>query len=208
MKATILTSRPIGHLCYEWAREHVPEDWEVSVAQEHENLDFGDIVISLQYERIITKFREGVRYYNFHPAILPQYAGASCLSWVIINGEKESGITLHELVREIDAGDIIDTHKFLVTDKDTAETLHHRTEEKLLQEFKKWFPILLLERPKGVKQDRSLRRVYKRKDLDSQKDLTRFVRALTFQGKENSFFTTRDGRIYALDYEKGITEIR
>jgi methionyl-tRNA formyltransferase len=44
---------------------------------------------------------------NLHGSLLPQYRGAAPINHVIINGEKESGVTTFFLKQEIDTGDII-----------------------------------------------------------------------------------------------------
>lgn len=44
---------------------------------------------------------------NTHFAYLPNYRGANPIQWAIINGAMKTGVTLHYMINEIDAGDII-----------------------------------------------------------------------------------------------------
>ena len=44
---------------------------------------------------------------NLHGSLLPQYRGAAPINWVIINGEKETGVTTFKLKHEIDTGNIL-----------------------------------------------------------------------------------------------------
>ncbi|HEY1871607.1 MAG TPA: methionyl-tRNA formyltransferase, partial [Chitinophagaceae bacterium] len=44
---------------------------------------------------------------NLHASLLPQYRGAAPINWVIINGEKETGVTTFKLQQEIDTGNIL-----------------------------------------------------------------------------------------------------
>jgi methionyl-tRNA formyltransferase len=44
---------------------------------------------------------------NYHNAPLPKYAGLHALAWAILNKEQFYGITWHEMIEEIDAGDIL-----------------------------------------------------------------------------------------------------
>ena len=44
---------------------------------------------------------------NLHPSLLPAYRGPSPLFWQFRNGEKDTGVTLHFMGAEIDAGDIV-----------------------------------------------------------------------------------------------------
>jgi len=63
---------------------------------------------------------------NLHASLLPQYRGAAPINWVLINGEKESGVTTFFLKHEIDTGDILFTEKITLTGNETAGELHDR----------------------------------------------------------------------------------
>jgi len=45
--------------------------------------------------------------YNAHSGYLPNYKGVSCGIWPLVNNEELVGVTIHEVVPEIDAGKII-----------------------------------------------------------------------------------------------------
>lgn len=64
--------------------------------------------------------------FNLHASLLPRYRGAAPINWVIINGEKETGVTTFFLQHEIDTGSIIFQDKEMITDSDTTGTLHER----------------------------------------------------------------------------------
>ena len=64
--------------------------------------------------------------FNLHASLLPQYRGAAPINWVIINGEKETGVTTFFLQHEIDTGSIIFQDKEMITDSDTTGTLQER----------------------------------------------------------------------------------
>jgi len=51
---------------------------------------------------------------NFHASILPSYRGASPLEGAISAGEKETGVTLMQIIRELDAGSILDVEKVAI----------------------------------------------------------------------------------------------
>jgi methionyl-tRNA formyltransferase len=63
---------------------------------------------------------------NLHASLLPQYRGAAPINWVLINGEKESGVTTFFLKHEIDTGDILFTEKITLNGHETAGELHDR----------------------------------------------------------------------------------
>ena len=46
--------------------------------------------------------------FNMHGSLLPKYRGRVPVNWAIIKGEKETGVTLHEMVAKPDAGRIVD----------------------------------------------------------------------------------------------------
>ena len=82
-----------------------------------------DLIFSFYYrkmipERILAHARLGA--YNMHGSLLPGYRGRAPLNWAIINGESETGVTLHVMVKEADAGDIIDREAVAIAPEETA----------------------------------------------------------------------------------------
>jgi len=63
---------------------------------------------------------------NLHASLLPHYRGAAPINWVLINGEKESGVTTFFLKHEIDTGNVLFTEKVTLTSHETAGELHDR----------------------------------------------------------------------------------
>ena len=63
---------------------------------------------------------------NLHASYLPNYRGAAPINWVIINGEKETGITVFFLNKNIDEGDIINQKKIKINKYEKAGELHER----------------------------------------------------------------------------------
>jgi methionyl-tRNA formyltransferase len=58
--------------------------------------------------------------FNLHPGLLPQYRGAHVLNWVLVNGEKESGLSLHVLTDKFDEGPVVTYAKTDINLTDTA----------------------------------------------------------------------------------------
>ena len=44
---------------------------------------------------------------NVHSSLLPKYRGSAPINWAILNGDRETGVTIQKMVRDLDAGDII-----------------------------------------------------------------------------------------------------
>lgn len=60
---------------------------------------------------------------NIHGSLLPKYRGASPIAEAILNGDKETGITIMEMSLGMDEGPIITNYKLLITNEDTTDTL-------------------------------------------------------------------------------------
>ena len=63
---------------------------------------------------------------NVHASLLPKYRGASPIQRVILDGEKESGITIMQMNEGLDTGDILYQKKYELAYDETFETLHDR----------------------------------------------------------------------------------
>jgi len=91
-----------------------------------------DVIFSFYYrdmipERIFKIPKHGS--VNLHGSLLPKYRGRCPVNWQIIEGETESGVTLHYIVKKADAGDIIGQKKVRITKKDTAKDLYGKLEK-------------------------------------------------------------------------------
>jgi len=64
--------------------------------------------------------------YNLHGALLPKYRGRASVNWVLVNGETQTGVTLHHMVARADAGDIVAQRAVKIDDRDTALTLYRK----------------------------------------------------------------------------------
>lgn len=66
---------------------------------------------------------------NVHCSLLPKYRGAAPVNWAIINGEKETGISIIKINETLDAGDIFAQAKVTIEEDDTAVTLKAKIAE-------------------------------------------------------------------------------
>ena len=90
------------------------------------NVDIA-VVCSFNY-KIPKVLLESVKdgFVNIHPSLLPQYRGANPYSHVIINDEKQTGVTLHFMDEGFDTGDIIVQEKLDISPRETMGTLFNR----------------------------------------------------------------------------------
>jgi UDP-4-amino-4-deoxy-L-arabinose formyltransferase/UDP-glucuronic acid dehydrogenase (UDP-4-keto-hexauronic acid decarboxylating) len=63
---------------------------------------------------------------NLHGSLLPEYRGRCPVNWVLVNGEKETGVTLHYMTPHADDGDIVCRKRIEISDDDTAKSLHKK----------------------------------------------------------------------------------
>ena len=66
---------------------------------------------------------------NIHASLLPAYRGAAPIQWAVINGEKESGVTIMRMEKGIDTGGMYAKKAVSLTHKETGASLH----DKLMQ---------------------------------------------------------------------------
>lgn len=66
---------------------------------------------------------------NVHSSLLPKYRGAAPINWAILNGERETGVTIQHLSRELDAGDIVLAKSTPIGETEDAGALYTRLSE-------------------------------------------------------------------------------
>lgn len=85
-----------------------------------------DVLVSMSFNQIFKKDiinLTSIGIINCHAGKLPFYRGRNILNWVLINDDKEFGITVHFVDEGIDTGDIISQKTFPITDLDSYKTL-------------------------------------------------------------------------------------
>jgi len=84
---------------------------------------------------------------NLHPSLLPKYRGAAPIEWALINGEKETGVTLIKMNEKMDEGEIVVQRKVEIKKTDNIFTLKKR-----LMEIS---PSVLLEGISAIKEGKA-----------------------------------------------------
>lgn len=88
-----------------------------------------DVVAVVAYGRILPQSVLDIPKFgciNIHASLLPKYRGSAPYQWAVLDGLKETGVTAMYLVREMDAGDIIDASKTEIGPDETAGELLDR----------------------------------------------------------------------------------
>lgn len=154
---------------------------------------------------------------NIHPALLPKYRGRYSTAHAIFNGEKETGVTVHWMNEEIDAGPIIMQKSYPIGDNDTAKEVYNQFTEigtnlfadfiKLWISGKKIIATPQNERqatyyPKGLPNDGKINWNW------SGEQIRNFIRAMTFAPYPPVDFNLGDKKMLIIDekYLKKLTK--
>lgn len=141
---------------------------------------------------------------NIHASLLPKYRGAAPIQWAIIDGEKETGITIMQMDEGIDTGDILLQEKVDILDTDTGESLFDKLAECGARLIVKALPLIEEGSLTPVKQDDSMSCYAKMltKDmglLDFKKDaemLARLVRGLNSWPSAYTYYKQKTLKIW------------
>lgn len=85
-----------------------------------------DVMVVAAFGQIITKeILEMPKYgcINVHASLLPAYRGAAPIQWAVINGDKESGVTIMQMDEGIDTGDMIEKAVVPIAEDETGGSL-------------------------------------------------------------------------------------
>ena len=88
-----------------------------------------DIIVVVAYGKILPKrVLEAAKYgcINVHASLLPKYRGAAPIQWSVINGDKETGVTIMQMDEGLDTGDILLVKKTNIDVDETSEELFDR----------------------------------------------------------------------------------
>jgi len=126
---------------------------------------------------------------GLHASLLPKYRGGSPLTWQLINGEKEGGISLFYLEDGggVDTGHIIGQEFFPINDEDTIKELMDKSRTGAINLLEKYLPLIEQGTAPKIKQDESQATVYKQRVPsdgeinwdDSIINIKNFIRAQT-----------------------------
>ncbi|NMX92375.1 MULTISPECIES: bifunctional UDP-4-amino-4-deoxy-L-arabinose formyltransferase/UDP-glucuronic acid oxidase ArnA [unclassified Pseudomonas] len=137
---------------------HAPEDanhplWVERVAKLNPDFIFSFYYRNLLGEALLATARQGA--FNLHGSLLPKYRGRAPANWVLVNGETETGVTLHRMVKRADAGAILAQQKVMIERSDTGLTLHAKLREAATQLLRDALPQLAQGKLSETAQDES-----------------------------------------------------
>ncbi|NOS86137.1 MAG: hypothetical protein HOP31_13420 [Ignavibacteria bacterium] len=127
-----------------------------------------DLLFSVYYDKIlkkdlITSLPKGI--VNIHLSELPRYRGIAPVTFAIMNGEEEHGVSLHYIDEGVDRGDVIAQRKINIKDLNANEAFNLATKE-CIELFKDSIDDILKGTNKRTRQDNSKALYYSYKSID------------------------------------------
>jgi len=169
---------------------HAPEDANHPLWIERIGKLAPDFIFSFYYRHLLSEnllacAKNGGL--NLHGSLLPSYRGRAPANWVLVNGETETGVTLHRMVKRADAGAIVAQQRIAISTTDTALTLHGKLRTGAADLLSETLPLLGKGQLPGVEQDESKATYFGRRTaadglIDWQRPATQLhnlVRAVT-----------------------------
>ncbi|MGG5839065.1 bifunctional UDP-4-amino-4-deoxy-L-arabinose formyltransferase/UDP-glucuronic acid oxidase ArnA [Huaxiibacter chinensis] len=149
-----------------------------------------DVIFSFYYRHLLCEEilnSASVGTFNLHGSLLPAYRGRAPLNWVLVNGETETGVTLHRMVSRADAGPILEQHRVAITPDDTALTLHQKLTEAASHLLENILPVIKTGQFPQTEQDHSKATLFGRRTpqdgcinwQSSAHEINNLVRAVT-----------------------------
>ena len=137
---------------------HAPEDanhplWVERIAKLKPDYLFSFYYRNLLSEALLGTASKGA--FNLHGSLLPKYRGRAPANWVLVNGETETGVTLHRMVKRADAGAIVAQQRVAIERSDTGLTLHAKLRDAATSLLRDALPQLVAGKLTETAQDDS-----------------------------------------------------
>ncbi len=118
-----------------------------------------DLIVVVAYGKIIPKEIIEIPKYgiiNVHSSLLPKYRGASPIHSAVINGDKETGVSIMYIEETLDSGDVILKEYCTIEEEDTLGTLHDKLKKIGAKGLEKAIDLIESGKVIAEKQDESL----------------------------------------------------
>lgn len=129
------------------------------------NKDYGfinelnpDLLLTMAYGQIISNDVLNLSKLpplNLHGSLLPKYRGASPIQASLLNGDKETGVTLMEMIKEMDAGRIFGQKTIKIDENDNYDSLKLELSDCAFDCFDAYIQGIIDGENKGIEQDPS-----------------------------------------------------
>lgn len=128
-----------------------------------------DLILSMYYRNMIpTRLLDlaPLGAFNMHGSYLPRYRGRAPLNWAIIHGEDHTGVSLHVMVKEADAGDLVDQQKIPIGPDEPVAAVIPRVRDAAVSVLGRQLDALLSGHAPRIPQDHSLATYFGKRTAD------------------------------------------
>ncbi|CDH25896.1 bifunctional UDP-4-amino-4-deoxy-L-arabinose formyltransferase/UDP-glucuronic acid oxidase ArnA [Xenorhabdus bovienii] len=149
-----------------------------------------DVIFSFYYRNMLSQdilslAEKGA--FNLHGSLLPKYRGRAPVNWAVLNGETETGVTLHKMVIKPDAGNIVAQQAVLIGETDTSLDVHGKIREAAAELLDSILPQIKSSHYLSIPQDENQATYFGRRTAEdgeidwhkSAKEINNLVRAVT-----------------------------
>ena len=151
----VLTFSPIKEKALE---NHILVFQPIDIKDDYEEIKkyHPDLIVTCAYGQIVPKEvldipRCGC--INVHASLLPRYRGGAPIHYALLNGDKETGITIMYMDIGMDTGDMIDMMSIPIDDNDTLGTLSDKLSRLGAQLLEKVLPEIIAGTNQTIKQN-------------------------------------------------------
>ncbi len=151
------------------------------------------VLVSIQYDQILQGplFEAiGCPCINLHFSLLPRNRGVAPIAWAVLSGDRETGATMHLMVRSVYAGDIITQRAVPIAPDDTARQVYDKVAMSAVEVFKACYPFSPEQLAARQPQDPSVSSYHKYGEFDFSRrridwgrpvgELHRWLRSMIF----------------------------
>lgn len=92
---------------------------------------------------------------NIHPSLLPKYRGGAPIQHAVMNGDRETGVSIQQMVKKMDAGDVYASERIAIGEDETFAQLNQRLVELSVKLLKEMLPKYIAGQLVPVQQDES-----------------------------------------------------
>tara|TARA_B100001248_G_scaffold260540_1_gene248998 strand:+ start:12312 stop:13223 length:912 start_codon:yes stop_codon:yes gene_type:complete len=141
-----------------------------------------DIIFSFYYRNMIPEAvldLPSLGAFNMHGSLLPKYRGRAPVNWAVLHGETQIGATLHTMVKQADAGDMIDQEAVSIGPRETAFEVMRKVQQAACVVLERQVKALLTGTAPRIPQDDSQATYFSgRKPEDGRIDWTQSAQSI------------------------------
>lgn len=209
----IITSSPVKLLANRYNIKCFSPNKIIEIFDELKEIEF-DFFITMAYGQMVPQLILDLPQkasINIHGSLLPKYRGASPIQYSILNGDKETGITIMYMTKEMDAGDILIQTKFPIGPEENADDIFDKMSKICEKNIENWIEIIHNNKVKPIKQEKDkvtfapkISKEFEELKFDNMKNTFNKIRALSSNPSSFIFDKKKNKRIkiFKASYKK------